>query len=139
MKLLIFTDGGSRGNPGPAAVGIVILDEKQKEIFSKACYIGWATNNQAEYRAVLEALLWLKNNCQGVEKAEFWLDSQLVVAQLNGRFKIKSLNLKPLIFQINKIRQQLPFPITFQGVKREKNIKADNLVNQVLDKLNFRR
>lgn len=138
MKIKIFSDGGARGNPGPAGIGCVIKSQKDIEI-SK--YIGIATNNQAEYTAVIEALKWLISNsitadatCQVAVEVEFFLDSELVVEQLNGRYKVKNEGLKPLFWQIRDLILQLGGKITFKHISREQNKEADKLVNLAIDK-----
>jgi len=137
MKLIINTDGGSRGNPGPAGIGAVIRfedfeSEKLKEI-SK--YIGDATNNQAEYTAVLEALNYIVENHKTDEpEMEFRLDSQLVVEQLKGNYKLKNEGLKPLFWQIRDLIMELGGKASFTHIPREENSQADKLVNEALDK-----
>ena len=101
QALLIFTDGGARGNPGPAAIGFIIKDNYGEVLVELGKFIGRATNNVAEYQAVIEALTWLKNNYQRKElsndQIDFFLDSNLVVNQLNGFYKIKTK--KTLIYK----------------------------------------
>jgi ribonuclease HI len=114
----IFTDGGARGNPGPAALGVYICNQKDEEIFSVGKYIGETTNNVAEYSAVLEAFLWLREkNIQ--EEVRFFLDSELVCRQLNGIYKVKNA--------------ALGLKVTFSHIPRELNKKADRMVNIALD------
>lgn len=137
MDISIFTDGGSRGNPGPAAIGIVVYDQDKNIIFELAKYIGNKTNNQAEYQAVLEAIKWLCEHISRIKKVDFFVDSELVAKQLNGEYKIKSANIKPLVNQINQLRNTLPFKITFTHLLRSNNKKADQLVNQALDSRSF--
>ena len=133
MDISVFTDGGSRGNPGPAAIGVVVYDENKNIIFELAKYIGKKTNNQAEYQAVLEAIKWICQQGTKINRVEFYVDSELVAKQLNGEYKIKSANIKPLTEQINQLRNTLPFKIIFTHLLREGNKKADQLVNQALD------
>lgn len=146
----VFTDGGSRGNPGHAGIGIIIkirntkseirnIPEDQKAECKKIeikKYIGIATNNQAEYTAVIEALKTL--NAQRAThdaKAEyyFYLDSQLVVEQLNGNYKLKNEGLKPLFWEIRELIIKLGGNISFTHISRDKNIQADRLVNEAID------
>ncbi|MFH1855315.1 MAG: ribonuclease HI family protein [bacterium] len=133
QHLKIFTDGGSRGNPGEAAIGAIILDDedgtKITEISKK---IGIATNNVAEYSAVLESLEYVEKNI-GKSQIEFILDSELVVRQLCGLYKVKDQKLKALFNQINKKIISVGGQCQFTAVKREKNIEADALVNKALD------
>lgn len=129
----IHTDGGARGNPGPAAVGVVIhKNGKLFHQFGKA--IGETTNNVAEYRGVIEALKYmqtiLKNN---KHELLFVLDSVLIVNQLNGVFKIKESHLRELSFQIKLLEQEIGGVIRYTTVPREQNRQADILVNYALD------
>ncbi len=100
-ELTIYTDGGARGNPGPAAIGVVVLDGKGQELAKFGRVIGETTNNVAEYQAVKAALEWVKGNQRGKnQKIKFFLDSTLVVNQLNGIFKVKESHLRDLIIKI---------------------------------------
>ena len=133
-NLIIYTDGGARGNPGPAAIGVYILDSEGKEILRKSKQIGEATNNIAEYRAVIEALEWIKKNFQSTSKVsdlnfQFYLDSSLVVNQLNGIFKVKQSHLRDLLLQVRKLEQEIRGKIFYSFIPREKNKTADFLVN----------
>ncbi len=126
----VFTDGGARGNPGPAAIGVVIVDsltEEPVEQFGKR--IGSTTNNVAEYLAVIEALKWFKKN-RGQEKVslDFFLDSKLVVNQLNGLFRVKDGKLRNLILEVKKCEIELGGKIFYCHIPREKNQAADKLV-----------
>jgi ribonuclease HI len=136
MKILkIFTDGGSRGNPGPAGIGVVIKDNK-KTVFSCSDYIGRATNNEAEYQALEKAFDWLDQNHPLVAKFDqiiCYLDSLLIASQLSGRYKIKAANLAGFAAKIKKIEKKLPAPVSYRHVPRSKNWQADALVNQALD------
>ncbi len=135
-KFLIHTDGGSRGNPGSAAIGIVIegLGEEKKEYGE---YIGVTTNNEAEYQAVIFALKKLKQ-LVGSDKAEtsqviFYMDSELLVKQLNHQYKVKEENIQKLFLEVHNLRLDFG-KIEFKHVLRGKNTGADRLVNQVLDR-----
>ena len=126
--LEIFTDGGARGNPGPAGIGVVFR-VKGTTIASFKEYIGETTNNQAEYKAVLLALKHLKDF--HYKAVNFYLDSLLVVNQVNGIYKVKNEELRPLYQQI---KDNLFFEnVKFQYIPREKNQEADRLVNQAID------
>ena len=127
----IYTDGGSRGNPGPAAFGFVVKRDG-KTIHEKNGYIGIATNNVAEYTALIEALSWLKNNLKD-EKPEFFLDSQLVVSQLNGLFKVKNSAIRNLVIKVRILEADLG-SITYKYIPRIKNQDADRQVNIALDR-----
>jgi ribonuclease HI len=132
MILTIFTDGASRGNPGPASYGFVITGEDGKVIYEEGKYIGTTTNNVAEYSAVLTALQHVTENIPSVSAVNFFADSRLVVEQLNGRFKIKNENLKRLILEIKNLEQKFA-RVTYTHVYREKNKIADKLANLALD------
>lgn len=132
-KIIINTDGGSRGNPGKAGVGFVV--SQNGEIMHQCGeYVGIKTNNEAEYLAVIAALNWLVKNSKDIPtEIEFKLDSQLVVSQLNGKYKIKHPPLQTLASQIHQTIQSLKSRVTFSHVYREQNKQADLLVNQALD------
>lgn len=134
MKLTIHTDGGARGNPGPAAVGIVIKkDGKPLVAFGKT--IGEATNNVAEYTAVIQAYTWILDHKKEMGGADlhFFLDSTLVVNQLNGVFKIKDSNLHLLLTRIRVLEREVGGESHYTYVPREQNAEADILVNRALD------
>ena len=131
-NLIIYTDGGARGNPGPAAIGVYVVDSDGKEILRKSKQIGEATNNIAEYRAVIEALEWIRENAEGQSaswRIKFYLDSSLVVNQLNGIFKVKQSHLRDLLLQVRKLEQEIGGKILYNFIPREKNKTADFLVN----------
>lgn len=131
----IFTDGGSRGNPGPAASGVYIIDVHGKEAYSLGKPLGETTNNVAEYTAVLLACEWLKKQpANGITSVHFFLDSELACRQLNGIYKVKSEGLKPLYYSIQEYRAKFAFKTIFSHIPREKNKMADALVNMALDK-----
>jgi ribonuclease HI len=131
-KLIIYTDGGARNNPGPAGIGAVLMDENRKIIFEISEYIGEATNNQAEYKAVIAALKKAKE--AGVEFLDFYLDSELVVKQLNREYRVKDKDLAPLFLQVHNLSMSFK-KITFKHVGRELNEEADRLVNLAIDKV----
>lgn len=132
MKLTIFTDGASRGNPGQASYGFVIFDEDKNLVFEEGKYLGIQTNNFAEYSAVLASLVYVKTNLPHARVLNFFLDSQLVASQLSGKYKIKSENLIPLIDKIKKVSQDFE-KINYQHIPRAKNSHADRLANYALD------
>lgn len=137
-SLIIFTDGGARGNPGPGAVGAVIKSESGQIIATISQTLGETTNNVAEYSAVIAALTWLRKNKQIVQFSnsqiiKFFLDSKLVVNQLNGLFKIKNGKLRELLLEIRQLEQEVGGQIYYQLIPREKNWEADALVNKALD------
>ena len=136
MKFIIFTDGGSRGNPGPAAIGAIFQNAKGEAIKKYGETIGEATNNQAEYRAAIFALKKAKQlfgkKKIGAMEFELRLDSDLVVQQLNHRYKIKEPELQPLFLEIWNLLIDFG-PVKFVYIPREQNFEADRLVNQALD------
>lgn len=134
--LNIFTDGGSRGNPGPSAIGIYVADGKNKKIAGFGRAIGLVTNNAAEYKAVIAALDWVIENKKAFSsqaKIYFFLDSKLAYSQIVGLFKIKNSDLRSLLFEVRDREAQIDQPIYYKHIPREQNTKADALVNQALD------
>lgn len=134
--LKVFTDGGSRGNPGPAAYGIAILSSSDKVVQQLSGYLGVTTNNQAEYQGVVNALVYFQQNQNLYSKIthlHFYLDSELIVRQLTGIYRIKDLGLQQHATTINKLIDSLHFKVTFTHVPRSQNKLADALVNQTLD------
>ena len=129
-ELIVYTDGGSRGNPGPSATGIVIYDQHNKIILEDAEYIGETTNNQAEYQAVKKAIsLALK---LGAKQLQVFMDSELIIKQLRGEYKIKNHDLLEHYKQIKDLEHKLE-KISYTHVRREFKKAADALVNQALD------
>ncbi|MBI4049676.1 MAG: ribonuclease HI family protein [Candidatus Doudnabacteria bacterium] len=130
-KLTIYTDGGARGNPGPAAVGVVIYGSGERPIRQISEYIGNATNNQAEYKALIRGL----NEAALLDAKELlcFLDSELVVRQLIGKYKVKEPELKTLIAEVLRLSNKF-LRVDFKHVLRAKNKLADKLVNEALDK-----
>ncbi len=130
-KLIIYTDGGARGNPGPAGIGAVLYNEAQEKIAEISQYLGIATNNQAEYQALIEALKKAKD--LGAKEVDVFMDSELVVKQLNREYKVKNKDLAPLFLQVYNL--SLSFSkISFTHVYREYNSEADKLANEAMDK-----
>ena len=129
MKYKVFCDGASRSNPGKAAIGVSIESE-EREIFTISKAIGVASNNEAEYLALESALDYcVKNNYLNLE---VFLDSKLVVEQVNGNYKVKSNNLKPLRDKILEHIEKLEF-VSINHIYRENNKRADELANLALD------
>lgn len=127
-KATIHTDGGARGNPGPAGIGAVIkLGDK---IHHHKKYIGEATNNQAEYQALILGLEKAKD--LGVKEVDCLLDSELVVKQLNREYRVKDKELALLFVKVWNLAQQFE-KITFKHIFREANKEADKLVNEAID------
>ncbi len=127
-KAILHTDGGARGNPGPAGIGAVVEVEGKKHEFKK--YIGEATNNQAEYEAII---LGLEKAIElNVEEAECLLDSELVVKQLNQEYKVKNKDLAVLFVKVWNLKLKFK-KISFRHIYREENKDADRLVNEAID------
>ncbi len=133
MKLIVHTDGGARGNPGPAAIGVVIETDNRKLIAEFGKRIGESTNNVAEYTAVVEALKEIRNRKYRDNTLHFFLDSNLVVQQLNGTFKVKDAKLRELLIAVRMLEQEVGGEVSYDYVPREENSRADRLVNQALD------
>lgn len=136
QKLLIYTDGGARGNPGPAGIGAVIFDEGGKPLKEISKYIGEQTNNFAEYEALIEALKAAKElfgeRLRDMQ-LEVRMDSELVVRQLSGLYKVKEPTLKEKFAEVAKFRLEDCPNIIFAHVLRGKNAHADELVNRAID------
>jgi len=135
--LNIFTDGGARGNPGPSAIGVYITDENNKKIIGFGKTIGIATNNVAEYKAVIEALDWIIENKKSLSenaKINFFIDSKLVCSQIIGLFKVKNSDLRELLFEVRDREAQISLPIYYKHIPRELNTQADAFVNKALDR-----
>lgn len=139
-KIFIFADGGSRGNPGPAALGVVIEDENENLIKEYGEFLGEKTNNEAEYEAVIFALKKFKHlfGKKKIKEMEVVVktDSELLVRQLNGEYKIENANLQPLFMKIWNLKIDFG-KINFQHIVREKNKQADRLVNDILNQKTF--
>lgn len=134
VKLIVYTDGASRGNPGPASYGFTIADKEGKLLHEVGEYIGINTNNVAEYSGVLEALKLIREKYKKhlPIQVQLFADSKLVAEQLSGRYKIKHPNLKPLFGQI-KISEMEIGSITYTHIPRGQNTLADKLANKALD------
>jgi ribonuclease HI len=133
-QIEIWTDGGARGNPGPAAIGIVIKKDGQTIYEASRC-IGRATNNQAEYQAVILSLEYLRSQSitTGNSSITSYVDSELVSHQLNGLYKVKHVNMKSLYLRIQELLKIIG-RIKFIAIRRSQNSRADQLVNEALDK-----
>lgn len=135
-NLFINTDGGARGNPGPAAIGVVIKNDRGEIIGKISKTIGSNTNNYAEYTAVIAALDWVKEKNIRKDKGRisFFLDSTLVVNQLNGLFKVKENSLRVLIYKVRELENAVGGNVSYSYIPRGKNHEADLLVNEAFDK-----
>lgn len=130
MKFIIFSDGGARGNPGPAGIGFVIKDEDENILYKEGRCIGETTNNQAEYQAIVAALekaVEMKG-----EDLHCFLDSELVVKQLNGEYKVKDPGLAKQYMKIWNLQNKFK-TVKYEHVYRDQNKLADSLVNEALD------
>jgi ribonuclease HI len=128
--LRVFTDGASRGNPGPAGLGVVIEDAEGMRLRGLHRWLGRATNNEAEYHALIEGLKAVGE--WHPDRLEVYLDSKLVVEQINGRWKIKKQELAPLLRQAAELLQGFG-EWEVKHVEREKNRGADALANMAID------
>ena len=136
-KIVIHTDGGARGNPGPAALGVVISSSKPKWEKEYGHYLGETTNNVAEYSAVVFALKKAKElleNKASETEVEVKVDSELIVRQMAGIYKVKNPGLKPLFVEVQALMENFK-SVKFTHVRREQNTEADAMVNQTLDAL----
>ncbi len=136
MKIVIYADGGSRGNPGPAAIGVILTDEKGKVIKEYGQKIGRATNNEAEYEAIIYALqkaklLFGKKRVKNME-IEVRTDSEFVTKQLNAQYKILDRKIEQLFLKTWNLRIDFG-KIIFKHIPRSENQEADKLVNRALD------
>lgn len=134
MILKIFCDGASRGNPGPAAAAFVVYDQGDHLLYQSSQYLGKQTNNFAEYTAVLLAHSWLLHD-QSFHpgQVDFFLDSELVVKQLTGLYKIKNPPLLLIARKIFALSSSHSFPVTYRHVIRKNNSQADALANHAID------
>ena len=133
MKLVVYTDGGARGNPGPAAAGMVIADTEGRILKEYSHYLGETTNNQAEYEAVILGMQ--KSKQLKTKNIEIRIDSELVGYQLMGKYKVKDADLQPLFIKAWNLLQDFE-KVEIKLIPRERNKKADKLVNQELDSKN---
>lgn len=135
--LNIFTDGGSRGNPGPAACAFVVKNKTGKIIYQEGKFLGKTTNNLAEYEGVILAFDWLVKNLNdllSIKKVNLYLDSKLIVNQLMGLYKIKNSKIREKVFLIKIKEKEINKKIYYYFIPREKNLQADRLVNETMDK-----
>ncbi len=136
-KVVIFSDGGSRNNPGPSAGGAVVLFDDEQRCLSAGNFYGKQTNNQAEYRALQDAVEIVEEFYRDIDEEEvelnIFLDSELMVRQLNGEYQVKNEGLKPLYENLQQRLSKFG-KIKINHVKRAQNKLADGLVNIVLDR-----
>lgn len=135
-QIIVHSDGGSRGNPGPGACGFVI--EKDGEVLHKGSkFLGKVTNNFAEYSGVIVALEWImssKEKLVDVTSIIFILDSELVVRQLTGVYRVKDITLQKLAMNVKNLITKIDRKVIFKNVLRDKNKEADLLLNEELDR-----
>jgi ribonuclease HI len=132
MKTIkLYTDGGARGNPGPAATGVVIKDDKDKVLKTASQFLGTATNNQAEYEALLQGLEIISKDFKG-SQVQVFMDSELIIKQMLGEYRVKDAELKKIYVQVVRLVEKIG-EVKFKHIRREKNTEADALVNQTLD------
>jgi ribonuclease HI len=132
MQYVIHTDGGSRGNPGPGAIGVCVLVESEVVHEAAEC-IGSVTNNEAEYQALLASIMWVLEHQEKATSVVWKLDSKLVIEQVNRNWKIKEPRLRLFAEQCWEALQKLSLPYQIMYVPRAQNACADALVNKALD------
>ncbi len=130
VKLVVYADGASRGNPGPASIGATVQDESGHELATVSRVIGIGTNNQAEYRAAIEGVRTARQ--LGATAIDLRMDSELVIRQLTGRYRVKNVGLQPLYAALVRELEETG-PATIGHVPRELNKRADALANAALD------
>ncbi|MFA5776736.1 MAG: ribonuclease HI family protein [Patescibacteria group bacterium] len=128
--MTINTDGGSRGNPGPGACGAILKDRNENVVAQKSKFLGICTNNEAEYQGLI---LGLETALEmGADSAEVLMDSELVIKQLKGEYRVKNAKLSPLYQKVKELEQKIG-EVSYFAVPREQNKLADAIVNKVLD------
>ncbi len=137
QKVTLYTDGGARGNPGPAGAGVYITDEQGKALKEISKFLGHQTNNYAEYEAVVEGLQGLKKMFGAAKlktmTIEVKMDSELVARQLSGKYQIKEPTLFPQFIKVHNLCVSTFPRISFTHIRREQNKDADRLANQAMD------
>ncbi len=129
-KAVVYIDGGSRGNPGDAAFGVYACDAERRPVAAFGRFLGTMTNNEAEYSGLLAALEWARE--EDVQELHVLSDSQLMVRQMNGQYRVKSPNLKPLFSMAKQRAGEFP-RFVIEHVRREGNVEADRLANMAMD------
>jgi len=137
-KLIIYTDGGSRGNPGKSGGGVYVVNQASKSVLNLSLFFGNKTNNEAEYLAFLASLKWLEKQIkqdafEKLKTIDWLLDSKLVVEQINKNWKIKEERLQKLVNRCWKILETIPYSTNIKHVLRDKNEQADFLANLAMD------
>lgn len=131
----MFIDGASRGNPGKAGAGIAVKDEENKIIATHKKYLGTCTNNVAEYNAVIESISFLKNSNIEFDVINFYSDSELIVKQIKGLYKIRNKDLIELSIKFWNEIKSLNKKFSITHVPREENSHADKLANEAIDEM----
>lgn len=130
-KIIIYSDGGARGNPGPAGIGAVLYNSDSVKVAEISIFLGTATNNQAEYKALIYGIKKAKE--LEATDLDCFLDSELVVKQLKGEYKVKNKDLAPLFLEIHNLSCSFN-RITYTHIPRELNSVADKLANEAMDR-----
>lgn len=133
-KVILYADGASRGNPGPAGAGFALIDEEEMVVFEGHLYLGETTNNQAEYSALIDGLERALK--MGFESVEIRMDSELVVKQIRGEYKVKNEGLKPKFVKAKDLLSKFG-AFKIGHVPREQNKIADKLANKAIDETNY--
>jgi len=135
MILSIYTDGGSRGNPGPSGFGVAVYDDKKNVVAQISKFVGIKTNNEAEYLALNEAISWVKDNLDRlvIDSVDFYSDSQLLVRQMQGKYKVKAPTITPLYRFATSLLSTMNLSYKFHEIPRELNSLADSLANRAMD------
>lgn len=131
MTVLAYIDGASRGNPGESGIGVILKDEKNNIIERISCYIGNATNNIAEYQALLTCLKRVKE--LNLDRLVIHSDSELLVRQMQGKYKVRNVRLKKMFEEVQKLVKSSDFKLEIKHIKREQNRDADLLANAGID------
>lgn len=138
MQYVLYADGGARGNPGPAGAGAVVFDSIGKRVVEVADYLGVATNNIAEYEAVIRGLKALREEFPAdhfkTHEVLVRMDSKLVIEQMKGNYKVKHPNLVPRYMEAKNVIARNFTKVSFEHVPREKNKDADELANRAMDR-----
>ena len=134
-EIRVFTDGASRGNPGKSGIGIVIKDASAKILTTYKEFIGEESNNSAEYKALIKSIDIIKSLDQNFSLIQFFSDSELIVRQITGKYKIKNQNLIKLSLHFWNSMNELNKKFKITHITRDKNILADKLANEAIDEL----
>lgn len=132
MHLIVYTDGGARGNPGPAGIGVVIVDKAKGDVVEEhSVFLGKTTNNQAEYKAAILALE--RAVALNAKSVELVADSELIIKQARGEYKVKNADLAKRFLELKNLETQLGGRVEYRHVTRQHNKRADFLANKAMD------